>query len=179
MSAIKDTTEQLAELRAEIVHLEEDRATTKGASVPRDEALDLIAETTEPNGDVAAALCWFFPELVREKLTAEIDRLLKEHPPGLATEDRPAALAEIDAAIRKLGVEEEQIITEAESAGIELERRAAADPAIVLTVTELEGQPPPKPQAKRPKAKTSTSGLTKMDKALNQIPKQSEAPTRV
>ena len=205
MSEIQETSERLAKLRAEIVQLGEERAKIEGASVPRDEALDLIERTIShnasrvgstygfllrpgtspadldlvPNGQVASAFCSFLPDLVREKLIAEVDRNLAERPSGLPTEERPAALAEIDAAIRKLGVEEEQIITEAEAAGIELDRREDADPAIVLGVTELEEYTPPKPQTKRPKRKKSKRSWTGVDKDLNPIPKQSEVPTRI
>lgn len=206
MSAIQETSELLAKLRAEIVQLGEERAKIKEDSVPRDEALEAIARAIEhnaswvtpnygvlvrpganpaeldlvPNGRVASALCSFFPDLVRNRLVEEVDRHLEERPPGIPTAERPAALAEIDAAIRKLGVEEEEIIVAAEAAGIELDRREDADPAIVLGFTELEGHtPPPKPREK-PKGKQSQRSWTEVDlKTGRAKPKQNTRPTRV
>ena len=83
--------------------LQEERAKIEKASVPRDEALELIEQTIShnasratplygnllypganaaaldlvPSGYVAAALCSFFPDLIRSKLVTEIDRQLE------------------------------------------------------------------------------------------------------
>ena len=205
MSAIQETSERLAKLQAKIVQFQEKRAKIERASVPRDEALTKIELTIShnaslvppaygdllcpdanaaaldlaPNGYVAAALCSLFPNLIREKLIAEVDRRLEERPSGLPTAERPAALAEIDAAIRKFGVEEEQIITEAEAAGIELDRRGDADPRIVLSVVEETSSEPPKPPAKRPKVKKSKRHFPEWDGKSGSKPKQSTRPTRI
>ena len=207
MSAIQETSKQLAKLQAKIVQLQEKRAKIERASVPRDEALTKIELTIShnaslvppaygellspdaptavldlvPNDYVAEALCSLFPDLIREKLIAEVDRRLEERPSGLPTAERPAALAEIDAAIRKFGVEEEQIITEAEAAGIELDRRGDADPHIVLSVVEeTSSEPPPPPLSKRPEVKKSKRRWTEVDLETGRAkPKQSTRPTRI
>jgi hypothetical protein len=206
MRAIQETPAQLEKLRANIVQLQEERPKIEKASVPRDEALDLIERTIShnasrvtpmygvllrpgenaaaldlvPNGHVAAALCSFLPNLVRNKLIAEVDRQLEERPSGLPTAERPAALAKIDAAIRKLGVEEEQIITEAEAAGIDLARRGDADPRIVLSVVEETSSEPPKPPAKRPKVKKSKRRWAEADLGTGRAkPIQNTRPTRI
>jgi hypothetical protein len=196
---------QLEQLRANIVEFQEERAKIEKASVPREEALNLIERTIAhnasrslvgyrvllcpgesvasldlvPNGHVAAALCSFFPDLIRSKLVAEVDRQLEEWPSGLPTAERPGAVAKLEAEIRELGVQEEALILEAEAAGIEIDRRGDADPRIVLSVVEEASSEPPKPQTKRPEVKKSKRSHPEWDGKSGVKPKQSTRPTRI
>ncbi len=205
----KNTIKQLAEMREQIAELQAERTEVQSALVPRDEALSLLERTighysalaphhpeallrpgasptelfmilkASPN-DFASYFCSIVPDLVRSRFTEAIDELLEQRPPGLPVDERPAAIAKLDAAIRELELTEESLIADAGDAGIELDRRGDADPAVVLDVV-MDGEPFTPPQKRnRPKTKRSKRRWSEaLDKDLNPIPKQTTTPTRI
>ena len=76
------------------------------------------------------------PEAIEEMLTKKIDEHLNEHAPRLPSAERPARLEQIQRDIRELELEEEAVIRAAEDDGIEILRRADADPLVVLGLDE-------------------------------------------
>ena len=67
----------------------------------------------------------FLPTLACEKLA--------EHPPGLSAQERTAELERIDSEILELESAEEGLIRRIEGHGLEIDRRADASPAVVLS----------------------------------------------
>lgn len=104
---------------------------TSGA---RPERLDMIVQTMAVSIDsiMQGLLCRTIPEAIETMLMQAVDAHFVEHPSGLSKSERPARLAELDAAILKHGQREETLIRQAETAGLEIVRRADADPLVVL-----------------------------------------------
>lgn len=73
----------------------------------------------------------FGPQIV-ELLVAEEERALAGRPSGLPAAERPGKLEALAERLFALECDEERQIQEAEAAGIQIERRADADPAAVL-----------------------------------------------
>jgi hypothetical protein len=71
---------------------------------------------------------------IRSARIGALERYLEARPPGLPKAERPARLAEIDARLLELEREEEAIIEAAEEAGLEIARRADADPRAILGI---------------------------------------------
>jgi hypothetical protein len=81
-------------------------------------------------GYLSAVLAWFDPE----GLTARLEALVDETPDkgSMATVEQQKRLSALEAELLKLGFEEEAIISAAFAQGIDLLRRASADPQCVL-----------------------------------------------
>lgn len=77
-------------------------------------------------------LAWAFPDVLKAKLTAAIDKAHKETPPGLPAEERLVAIEQLQDEIQGLELTEESIIRQAAEAGFKIARRADADPRAVL-----------------------------------------------
>lgn len=75
-------------------------------------------------------LAWLMGDALAQRMCAEIDRL--DYRPGPPMVERPARLAEMNAALRKLEQQEEALICGAEDTGIIIPRRLDADPAVIL-----------------------------------------------
>jgi hypothetical protein len=83
-----------------------------------------------------AALCALVPDAVRGALVDAVDAHLAPDPPGLPRAERAMKLAALDAKILAVEREEEQLIREARADGVRIDRRADADPAVVLGLAE-------------------------------------------
>ena len=79
-------------------------------------------------------LCRLIPKEIETMMMSAVDTHLSEHAAGLPSAERPARLAELDAKILKHGQREEKLIREAETSGLEIVRRADADPLVVLGI---------------------------------------------
>jgi hypothetical protein len=79
-------------------------------------------------------LASMFEKPLREAFREAIEKNVPAAP-AIATRDRPARLAAVEARRRELAQREEAVILSAEAAGLELDRKGDADPAIVLTAT--------------------------------------------
>lgn len=75
-------------------------------------------------------LAWLMGDALVQRMHAEIDRL--DYRPGPPMAERPARVAELKTALRKLEQQEEALICGAEDAGIMIPRRVDADPAVIL-----------------------------------------------
>lgn len=80
---------------------------------------------------IGPMLAWSLGDTLAQRMHAEIDRL--DYRPGPPMEERPARLAELKAALRKLEQQEEKVICGAEGDGIIIPRRPDADPAVILS----------------------------------------------
>ena len=74
-------------------------------------------------------LCWLLGDTLRDRLAAELE---KTDTGGVSTHERSAQAAELAERKFQLEAEEEQLIRQAEAAGLTIERRADADPRVVL-----------------------------------------------
>lgn len=95
------------------------------------------------NAPLGPMLCHFFPEQIKERLTADIQAMNYQEGPPAA--ERAALIADLDRRIHVLEVEEEAVIEVAEEAGIEILRRPDCNPAIVLQLEVIEEETPDKP----------------------------------
>jgi hypothetical protein len=75
-------------------------------------------------------LAWVMGDALVQRMHAEIDRL--DYRPGPPLAERPARLAELKAALRKIEQQEEELICRAEDTGVIIPRRHDADPGVVL-----------------------------------------------
>lgn len=90
------------------------------------------ASVTSVNIDeIGPMLAWSLGDTLVQSMCEEIDRI--DYRPGPPMAERPARLAELKTALRKLEQQEEAIICGAEDAGIIIPRRPDADPAVILS----------------------------------------------
>ncbi len=82
-------------------------------------------------GQLAPLLCCLFGDAVKDKLLPLV-RVHAEEAGGISTEDKAKQLKSLNAKLVKLEVKEEKLITEAEQAGIWIDRRSDCRPEIVL-----------------------------------------------
>lgn len=86
-----------------------------------------------------ALLCAVIPDAIEAELTRRLDELYATADgEGLPAAERPVRLAELDAEIRELEEKREDLIERAEAAGIAIDRRADADPSVVLGLPPRE-----------------------------------------
>lgn len=77
-------------------------------------------------------------EYITQALANEIGKGLKaqaeklNHEPGPSSAERPALIEAVNAQLKKLAIEEEQLIMGAQDQGFMIKRRADFDPAVVL-----------------------------------------------
>jgi hypothetical protein len=81
--------------------------------------------------EIGPMLAWSMGDALEQRMHAEIDRL--DYCPGPPMAERPARLADLKAALRKLEQQEEKAICGAEVDGIIIPRRPDADPAVILS----------------------------------------------
>lgn len=79
---------------------------------------------------IGPMLAWSMGDALEQRMCAEIDRL--DYRPGPPMAERPARLAELKDALRKLEQQEEKVICGAQVDGIIISRRPDADPAVIL-----------------------------------------------
>lgn len=155
-----DVERELATIRAELERERAAQVASDNAPAPRAVAIARIEEeiarkaaTIELNGGAYAAppalydrrylaelvagegdaiLAYLFPEQLTQKHIAALDRYYLDHPPGPPAEKREADRAARARRLLALEVREEQLIRDAEAAGLTIERRPDAEPAIVL-----------------------------------------------
>lgn len=87
--------------------------------------------------ELAPVLSFLFQETIKARLCEALDKSLVDYSEGPATDDRSALLQSARDRLHALEVEEENLVLEAEAAGIEIHRRADANPAIVLSAHEV------------------------------------------
>ncbi len=75
-------------------------------------------------------LAFLFGDEIKQRLAAYVETL--DLPTGPTAEERPALIKKLDQEILQLEIEEERLICEAESAGIQIARHPDAEPAVVL-----------------------------------------------
>jgi hypothetical protein len=91
-------------------------------------------------GYAAGLLAWLFPDEVIARLDAMVEAEIDDAA-ALATSDQQAELGELSAGIEQLGRQEEALIEAAFAQGVDVLRRARADPACVLGVRERVAVP--------------------------------------
>jgi len=84
--------------------------------------------------DAAPALATFLADQLHEQLVAEVGNFYAAKGPGLSVDERAARIAAADAQILALEIEEEQLVRGMIAAGLQIQRRPDADPAVVLDV---------------------------------------------
>lgn len=98
------------------------------------EQIELAASTRTvgptSRADLAPFACWLFGDLMRERITAELEPHCDDSAPR--STEREGAIEALQAELHRLEVREEALIREAEEAGEPVQRRRDADPAIVL-----------------------------------------------
>lgn len=87
-------------------------------------------------GQAAGLLAAIQPEALEGWIMARVDAELARLPAPLGAEERRARLAERDAELRRLEVEEERIAEGLEAEGREVLRRSDASPEVVLGLAE-------------------------------------------
>ncbi len=157
-----DPLAALAAIRAEISELDAEAARITKAPQPADEARAMIKASVarlaaggvpilfndavqwpgkfaegqvHASDDSLAVLCWLFPDVVEAKLAT----LIGARPGAMAASEKQAARGQIETDRLELGRAEEAVITGIEATGLEVDRRADADPRAVLGI---EGQAP-------------------------------------
>lgn len=157
------TTQEIEALRADIVSAKAEIAETERASAPREEAIERIrsfvaleAARRPPAGrsfahatparvsmlaygnadEVLAWLAAAVPEKLQELFIADVDRRLAEAPAGLPAAEREERVAMLEARLRSLEAREERLLREAETAGVELDRRADAAVEIIIATDQ-------------------------------------------
>lgn len=80
--------------------------------------------------DVGPLLAFLFGNELKARITEYIETL--DCPDSPQSVDRPALIKKLDAKIRAIEIEEESLITEAESAGIHVVRHPDASPEVIL-----------------------------------------------
>lgn len=84
--------------------------------------------------DLGPLFAWLAGDALEKALIEAMTPLCDDSAPRSA--ERPEAIEALEAEIRELEISEETLIREAEQAGETIERRADADPAIVLLADE-------------------------------------------
>lgn len=92
---------------------------------------DPDAGVTKQRADLAGLITFLMGDELRSRLDPVIDALADG---GISSSERSERIAEIDAKIHAAETREEELIDEAERAGMQIARRADADPAVVLEV---------------------------------------------
>jgi len=85
------------------------------------------------NVDLAPLLAFLFADEIKTRLAEFVQTL--DVPDGPPAADRPALIKKLDAKIRVHEIREEQLIVEAENAGINVLRHPDASPAVILEWT--------------------------------------------
>lgn len=85
--------------------------------------------------DVGPMLCWLLPDHVKARLATAVDALDFESGPPL--DQRPGLSADAQQRKHAMEVEEECMTCEGEEAGLDVPRRADADPAVILGAHEV------------------------------------------
>lgn len=80
--------------------------------------------------DLGPMLAWLLTDALKMRLCTAIEELNYEA--GPPADERPALLAGARERLHSLEAEEENLISDAENAGMDVQRRADADPAIIL-----------------------------------------------
>lgn len=160
--ALQTASGSVADVRAAVVRLQDERRAVEAAPIPQDEAIPLVdtfvdralaglSQFADPDEIVASAAHGRPIDL--RALTADqrvavmvaalgpvlrlrFRELLADHytglSVGLAADDRQARLRAIDAEVVALEREEEVLIRELAEAGVTVDRRGDADPRAVL-----------------------------------------------
>lgn len=120
-----------------------------GDLIHRGEVAELLnlfgrAEIVSPGATIAGAriglapaLCWLFGDSIKAKLTKALQGGELDFEAGPPTVERPRLIGAARDRLRALEIEEENIILEAEQAGVEIARRADVDPALILNAHEI------------------------------------------
>ena len=151
---------KLDKIRVQIQAFQDERAEVETAPIPRSECEGRLAAIFDglPNDqllDPAPAglssgtfdqaelqlmlgrpglLVAAFPDLITGYLLKIYDREIGDAEPGLPLVERRAKLKELDAEIHALEVAEEGVVESLELAGVDVTRRASANPAIALGI---------------------------------------------
>lgn len=88
------------------------------------------------NREDAAAWAWMAPDVIRDEMRAAFEAYYADNPPGLPSDQRPAALADVDRRLFDMEVREERLIAAANAAGASIARRGNADPKAILAAAE-------------------------------------------
>lgn len=84
--------------------------------------------------DLGPALAALFPDLLRERLHALLERQAATMAPGPAPEERRKRRADLEQRLFEAELEEERLIERAGAEGIEIHRRADVNPAAVIGI---------------------------------------------
>ncbi len=161
------TETELNKIRGEIARLGEQRGEVAEAPIPRSEAEALIAAVVETlaedpgldpaplglrngtfNGDELQkmlerpiVLLALFPDAIKAYLIAQYEKAIGKTKPGLPAAERRKRLAEIDAKIFELEVEEERLVEQLLADGVDVTRRPEADARAVLGLVDGPARP--------------------------------------
>lgn len=100
---------------------------------------NLISDAAIAGLDIKLAplLCWLMPDPVTQRICAAIDGGEIAFESGPPTAERPALIEAARERLFSLECDEEQLISDAEEAGIEIGRRADASPEVILDAHEV------------------------------------------
>ena len=101
---------------------------------PNAQTFGLMQTLLESDRQLGQAPLFFMlmGDTIRAALKAEVAKFYQGKTPGLSAAERAAKLDQLDAEIFEREVEEEKLISEAEDAGLQVDRRPDADPVAVL-----------------------------------------------
>ena len=83
-----------------------------------------------PNVDLASILCWLLKDILSTRLQQIFE--LADYQAGAPMAERPALLAQLEAKLWDLEIEEEQLIMQAAVLGTDVRRRDDCRPEVVL-----------------------------------------------
>jgi hypothetical protein len=84
--------------------------------------------------DAGPVLAWLFPDLVRQRLHTMLEQEAQTLECGPPAAERKAQRAKQEKRLFELEIQEEQLIEQAESQGLEIYRRADVNPAAVIGI---------------------------------------------
>ncbi|MBN9603402.1 MAG: hypothetical protein J0G33_10775 [Afipia felis] len=124
----------LAEQKAQAAHFVNELARSVNIRIKREPKFEAFFESTSGGFSIARWLAWFAPDALKQRLYDELENQLPENALILSGPERKKRLSEIKARLDRLNREEEAPIMKAQESGLEILRRADANPAALLGV---------------------------------------------
>lgn len=124
----------LTEQKAQAAHFVNELAKSVNIRIKREPTFEAFFESTSGGFSIARWLAWFAPDALKKRLYDELENQLPDDALILTGPERKTRLNELKAKLDRLNREEESLIERAQEQGLEILRRADADPAAILGV---------------------------------------------
>lgn len=124
----------MAELKAQASAYVNNLAKTVRVRIKTEPTFEAFLESDSGGFSIARWLAWIAPDVLKERLYEELESQIPDDALILTGPERKTRLSEIKTRLDRLNREEEALIMRAQESGLEILRRADADPAAVLGV---------------------------------------------